>query len=124
MRGISVATDSNQRVTPSGKYLLADQHIEYLESGAAKHHAAKVAGGDTDRSYTFAELDRTQAMRPRLGSRLADQGQPVVCFLPRSGGCSLRIGYFNSGNFYMTSDGSSRAAHKGIGHITADLIVT
>src|ERR1035441_8396750 len=83
--------------------------LEYLEHGALKHSADKVAVVEPERSYTFAELER-YSKRCAASLLRHTQGicQPVAVYLPKSANVIFAdLGILYSGNLYTNQDTKS-----------------
>lgn len=102
--------------------------LEYLEKGAARRHADKIAVVDGARSYTFAELERLAKRCAALLLRRADVvAQPIAVFLPKCAATVFAdLGIVYSGNIYTNLDVKSPAQRikNIIEHIEPILVVT
>src|ERR1051325_11182339 len=102
--------------------------LKYLEEGGARHFPEKIAVVDSERSYTFAEMERNSK---RCGALLLQRhnsiGQPIAVYLPKSAEVIFaNLGIVYSGNVYMNLDTKSppQRIKAILDHIRPILIVT
>ena len=83
--------------------------LEYLEHGALRHSADKVAIVEPERSYTFAELERyAKRCAALLLQRTDSICQPIAVYLPKSANVIFAdLGILYSGNLYSNQDTKS-----------------
>jgi amino acid adenylation domain-containing protein len=102
--------------------------LEYLENGGARHSRDKVAIVDSERSYTFGELEHYAKCCAALLIRRNDViGRPIAVYLPKSANAIFAdLGIVYSGNIYMNLDVKSPAQRIKaiIEHVGPILVVT
>src|ERR1035441_3354105 len=83
--------------------------LEYLEHGALRHSADKVAIVEPERSYTFAELERyAKRCAALLLQRTDSICQPIAVYLPKCANVIFAdLGILYSGNLYSNQDTKS-----------------
>jgi len=102
--------------------------LEYFEKGAALKCGDKVAVVETDRQFTFREIERfAKNCAALILKRSSGTGQPIPVFLPKSAqNIVADIGILYSGNAYANLDIKSPAQRlKGmLDNLNAGIIVT
>ena len=85
--------------------------LEYLDRGALKKCASKIAIIDQDRCYTFAELEQySKRCATLLLARVDVINQPIAVYLPKSAAMIFAdLGIVYSGNIYVNLDTQSPA---------------
>jgi amino acid adenylation domain-containing protein len=101
--------------------------LEYFENGAARHCPERLAIVESERSYTFAELERHAKCCATLLLHTEATCQPIAVYLPKSAAVIFAdLGILYSGNLYMNLDvGAPAQRTRGIlDHIRPILVIT